>query len=560
MGKQTSLLSFTTVATVRPGQPAAQAPSASGSGRPARNEVSDAHCSTRERLKENEAPQLANSSCDGHGFARSGEDSNEEDVHQLVAMGFARGDCVAALTQTSHDLSAAVNKLLGGFTAASVRRDEQTSSTRRISPKRKSRQVEESLDQRLARRRVQTALSRSDDGDAPSADTRWPLRGPARQAPTAPPVVAVEQLEHSPAAHAPLAPIAASTEQESKTGLLDDVAGSQWGTSSPQWKPLDASMLQGAPRVLVPKLSEPGKASDPAGLPATTTVERATDVVTCPLCGARVQRGKLAKHMASESVDAPLEDEDVDLEYEDATASGAARQNTDSGLGAQLGAPKLESSRDNQPDHLDLVGAAEEQEVLVFDSSDDEVAVADTGDAVDVPSDGTNLQPEPHAGLSYGLAPSGLRVDSGVDDVAGDSSRLEGSSSDTATDAYDFWQPMTKKPPQAGSTGHQQSIINYSAMMQPGAAGAAGSAVAAAGNGSAGRLHPEAVLNPEATAAGFRVKPRARGATKKVKSNATSGKSGAGRGRGRGGGKGGKKKFEPRGGWGKYWRGRRGRG
>ncbi len=567
MGKQTSLLSFTTVATVRPGravqavqpaqpaQPAAPIPSAGGPGRAVRNGTADEAFSTRGRHKENEAPQLANSGRDSHGVARSVEDFNQVDVRQLVAMGFARGDCVAALAQSSHDLSAAVNKLLGGFTAASVRRDEQTSLTR-TSPKRKIRQAEESLDQRLARRRVQTALSRNDDGDAPLAEPRWPLRGPARKASTA--VVAVEQLERSPKP-APLAPIAGTTDKESTTGLLDDVAGSQRGTSLPLWKPLDSSMLQGAPRVLIPKLSEPGKASDLGSLPAATTVESATDVIVCPLCGARVQRGKLALHMASESVDAPLEDEDGDLEYEEATATVSARQNTDNELGAQLGATELNDSRVyDQLDQRGPGGATKEQEVIIFDSSDDEVAAADMG-ADNVSSDqGTNMQPEPHMGLSDGLATNGMRVEPGTGDAISAPSEIEGNNSDAAADAYSFWQPMTKKPPQAASTGQQQSIINYSAMMQPGAMGPAGPAVAAAGNGSAGRLHPEALLNPEATAAGFRVKPRARGATKKA-SNATSSKTGAGRGRGRGGMKKGKK-WQPRGGWGKLMARRRGRG
>ena len=65
MGRQTSLLSFTKVATVHPGQQPLDSGNASG------------------RLKENEAPQ--------HTTRRTSE-VNQDQLDQLVTMGFAQAD------------------------------------------------------------------------------------------------------------------------------------------------------------------------------------------------------------------------------------------------------------------------------------------------------------------------------------------------------------------------------------------------------------------------------------------------------------------------------------
>ena len=510
-GRQTSLLSFTKVATVRPGKPAQPTGHASG--------PAAAACSVHERLKENEVPQLASSSCDSHRPAGTAE-VNPEHLQQLVAMGFARDDCAAALLQTSHDLAAAVNKLLGGFTAASAKAVVQIAPTN-ASPKRKYRQLEEPLEQRLARRRVQAALSRNGDVDEPSAATRWPLRAPSRQPPTA----------SSPTATTLSEDAATIANEEAAAPQTGNNAGPLLNASSPEWKPLESSMLRGASRVLIPKSSEPGKSTRPGDLPPNVPAAKPSDILICPLCGIGVRRDSLAKHMAAESVDAPLEEEGIDARHDGGTAAGSAGQEIDFTTG---------------------------QEVLVLDSSDDETT-ARNACAVDAALDQRQIsQNDREMGLSSDLNSSATSGNPDDRDGYSHPSRVEADTDRPSDDSYDFWQPMTKKPqPEVGSTGQQQSIINYSAMMQPGAT--ANAAAAAAGNGSAGRLHPEALLNPEAVSAGFRVKPRAREQASKSKSKTKSGKSGASRGRARGRGNRGKK-WVPRGGWSKYMAQRRNRG
>ena len=513
MGRQTSLLSFTKVATVHPGQQPLDSGNASG------------------RLKENEAPQQT---------TRRTSEVNQDQLDQLVTMGFAQADCVAALEQTSHDLSAAVNKLLRGFTVGAMKPEEppparthpQTAAvrpTKRKSPLRRARPVDEPLDQRLARRRVQTALSRAADEDAPPSAARWPLRAPVRQAHAAAPTVPK--------------PFDASSSGSASAAAPSHALGTAGGAAAqrqvpPEWTPLDASMLQKAPNALV------RKASPAVGILAPTACAHqhpmdegaAPDMVDCPLCGARVLRENLARHMASESIDDPLDEDEEDEE----------ENNTNGALVGAGGGPGFGSAAP-QPQQADP-RAGRENEVLVLDSSDDDEGITNDTEAT------VDLQMGSDRPDGTGTA---------LDDALGGGS---GSARDSEGDAYSFWQPMTKKPvPQFSAKGadqQQTSIINYSAMMQPAstdaAAAAAADLIAAPGNGSAGRLHPDMLSNPTAAAAGFRTKPRARGRGSATGgSTASSGRSGRGRGA-RGGAKQ-KKKWVPRGGWAKAMAAKRNR-
>ena len=334
MTKKQTTLSFTKVATVNP---ATSRPLGSlrDDAPPRHRQPSAAIGGAR---KENEAPP-----------ANPGELRR-----QLVAMGFAQVDCLAALAQSSHDLPTAVNKLLGGFTAcgdqaaappappraaaapkrtaAAPKRTAAPAAPAPRSPMGNTRPADEdslvfSGNKRLARRRVETALSRAAGGDwqpdaAAGGGAKWPLRVPQRV----------------------VAPAEAKGAQE--------------------WEPLDAPVLQGARNVLVRK--EPQSAAAAAAAPAAS-VASADDMVTCPLCGARVQRTELGRHIAAESVDAPLEDEDEAGGGGFATGDPAAGLLDSNGGGASAAAAAAGGAAGARGGGAPPDGV----EVLVLDSDDE---------------------------------------------------------------------------------------------------------------------------------------------------------------------------------------------